>query len=127
MEFSDGLPELGIEDEAVEWRPHAAAYFKKGKFANEKGVSNTAKIIEKVTGGSVDKLPKKSDKDPWGWKKLLKDYKSKHGTGGGKIGGTKYDITRMSRKERASHAFEGKDPLADISEKDLRDGLLDFA
>jgi hypothetical protein len=33
----------------------------------------------------------------------------------------------MSRKERASHAFDHKDPLADISDKDLKEGNLDFA
>jgi hypothetical protein len=32
----------------------------------------------------------------------------------------------MSRKERAKAAFDGKDPLADVSAKDLREGNLMF-
>ena len=32
----------------------------------------------------------------------------------------------MSRAERAQYAFDNKDPLADISLKDLRAGLLDI-
>ena len=127
LEFSDGLPDYGIDGEAVEWRPHAVAYFNKGKFANDKGISNTKKILETAKGGSEAKLAKKTDKDPWGWNKMLTGYKRKHGTGGrNPIGGTKYDITRMSRKERASYAFDKKDPLADVSEKDLKEGNLDF-
>lgn len=43
------------------------------------------------------------------------------------IGGTKYDITRGCRKERASHTFDKKDPFADVIEKDLKEGNLDFA
>lgn len=126
LEFSDGLPDYGIEGDAVKWRPHAAAYFKKGKFSNEKGISNTEKILESAKGGSEAKLAKKTDKDPWGWNKMLTAYKRKHGKGS-KIGGTNYDITKMTRKQRASHAFDKKDPLADVSEKDLKEGNLDFA
>jgi hypothetical protein len=33
----------------------------------------------------------------------------------------------MSRKERAGHAFDGKNPLKDVAEKDLKEGNLDFA
>jgi hypothetical protein len=127
LDFSKDLEAYGIEDEAVEWRPHAAAYFKKGKFSKDKGVFNTEKALESAEGGDESKLAKKTDKDPWGWDKRLKAYKRSHGTGNGKIGGTKFDITKMSRKERASHAFDKKDPLADISDKDLKEGNLDFA
>lgn len=85
-------------------------------------------MLESAKGGSETKLAKKADKDPWGWGKVLGDYKRKQGTGkgGGSIGGTKYDITKMSRKERAAHAFDKKDPLADVSDKDLKEGNLDF-
>ena len=127
LHFSHGLEDYGIEG-GSNWRPHAAAYFKKGKFAPEKGISNTTTILETAKGGSEAKLPKKDAKDPWGWNKTLKAYKKQHGTGkgGGQIGGFKYDITRMSRKERAGHAFDGKDPLADVSDKDLKEGVIDF-
>jgi hypothetical protein len=43
------------------------------------------------------------------------------------MGGHKYDITKMSRVDRAAAAFDGKDPLAGVSDKDLKDGLLGFA
>ncbi|KAJ4991125.1 hypothetical protein SVAN01_03475 [Stagonosporopsis vannaccii] len=127
-EFSKDLPEYGIEDEAVSWRPYAATYFKKGKFDNERGIFSAKTVLEGAEGGSEAMLAKKSEKDPWGWGKILGDYKKKHGTGkgGASIGGTKYDITKMSRKERASHAFDKKDPLADVSDKDLKEGNLDF-
>lgn len=129
LEFSKDLPDYGIEDEAVSWRPHAAAYLKKAKFAYEKGISNSKELLDGVKGASEAKLAKNTDKDPWGWDKMLKGYKQKHGTGkgAGTIGGTKYDITKMSRKERASYAFDKKDPLADISDKDLKEGNLDLA
>ncbi|KAH7075406.1 hypothetical protein BKA63DRAFT_296884 [Paraphoma chrysanthemicola] len=124
LEWSDDLPSYGIEDDALDWRSHAAAYFQKAKFDNEKGISTTAKLIEEAEPSEESGLAKKTDKDPWKWSKRLKEYKSNYGP---KIGGTKYDITKMSRKERASHAFDGKDPLADIAEKDLKAGNLDFA
>lgn len=125
LAFSHGLEDYGIEG-GEEWRPHAAAYFKKGKFPPSKGISNATTILENAKGGSEDTLSKKSEKDPWGWNKRLKAYKKNHGPGG-KIGGHKYDITRMSRKERAGHAYDKKDPLADVSDKDLKEGNLDFA
>jgi hypothetical protein len=124
LEWSSDLPEYGIEDEAVEWRPHAVAYFKKGQFEASKGVARTAKLIEEVEPTDEDRLPKKTNKDPWTWSKRLKDFKSLYGTP--KIGGTHYDITKMTREKRASHAFDGKDPLQDVSVKDLREGNLDF-
>ncbi|KAF3052722.1 hypothetical protein E8E11_009669 [Didymella keratinophila] len=127
LQFSHGLEDYGIEG-GDKWRPHAAAYFNKSKFAPEKGISNTKDILETAKGGSEAKLPKKDAKDPWGWDKTLKAYKKQHGTGKGRgqIGGYKYDITRMSRKERASHAFDKKDPLADVSDKDLKERVIDF-
>ncbi|KAF2829727.1 hypothetical protein CC86DRAFT_367670 [Ophiobolus disseminans] len=124
LEWSSDLPAYGIDGEAVEWRPHAAGYFKQAKFKYSKGIAGTEKLIEEAEPSDETKLAKKTDKDPWKWTRRLKDYKSLHGP---KIGGTKYDITKMSRKERAKHAFDNKDPLADISEKDLKEGNLDLA
>lgn len=124
LEWSSNLADYGINGEAIEWRPHAAAYFKKSKIDSSKGVPGTAKLIDKAEPSDESKLPSKTEKGPWKWNKRLKDYKSLHGSP--KIGGTKYDITKMSRKERASHAFDNKDPLADVSEKDLKEGNLDF-
>jgi hypothetical protein len=122
LEWSAQLPESDIEGEAVEWRPHAAAYFKKAGFEPEKGLPGTKELIEKAEPSEISKLPAKKAKDPWGWNKRFKEYKSWHGTP--KIGGTDYDITKMTREQRAGYAFDDKDPLADIPAKDLKDGNL---
>lgn len=34
---------------------------------------------------------------------------------------------KMTRQERAHHAFEKKDPLADFSSKDIKEGNLEIA
>jgi hypothetical protein len=122
LEWSAQLPESDIEGEAVEWRPHAAAYFNKAGFEPEKGLPGTKELIEKAEPSDTSKLPAKKEKDPWGWNKRFKEYKSLHGTP--KIGGTNYDITKMTREQRASYAFDEKDPLADIAIKDLKEGNL---
>lgn len=125
LEWSSDLPDYGIEGKSVEWRPHAAAYFNKAKFEASKGVAGTKELLEKAKPSDESKLPKKTEKDPWVWAKRLKDYSKCHSTP--KIGGTHYDITKMSCKMRASHAFDNKDLLADVSDKDLKEGNLDFA
>lgn len=124
LEWSSDLPDYGIDEENVEWRAHAAAYFKKGKFGTDKAVPGAAELVEEAEASAENKLPKKTDKDPWKWAKRLKEYKSQYGTP--KIGGTRYDITKMSRGERAKHSFDGQDPLKDVAEQDLKDGNLDF-
>jgi hypothetical protein len=125
LEWSSDLEEYGIEDEATAWRSHAAAYFQKGKFEADKGLAGTTKLIGEAEPTDEKELPKQMDKDPWKWSKLFKDFKKDHGTP--KIGGTHFDITKMTRKERAGHAVDGKDPLKDISEKDLKEGNLNIA
>ena len=58
----------------------------------------------------------------------MKRHEQQYGTGGKyPIGGTKYDITRGSRKGRAGHSFDKKDPFADVIDKDLKEGNLGFA
>ncbi|KAF1942002.1 hypothetical protein EJ02DRAFT_376613 [Clathrospora elynae] len=66
---------------------------------------------------------KASEQDPWQWVENFKRYKQKQGAS---LGGQKYDITKMSRADRAATAIDGKDPLADVAVKDLKDDLLDF-
>jgi hypothetical protein len=69
-------------------------------------------------------LELKHKKDHWHWADKFKKYKQKRAP---VMGGEKYDITKMSRADRAAAAFDGKDPLADVSAKDLKNNLLDFA
>jgi hypothetical protein len=125
LEWFSDLPKYGISGKSVEWRPHAAAYFNKAEFELSKDVPGAKELLEKAKPSDGSQLPNKTEKDPWKWSKRLKDYTKRYGTP--KIGGTKYDITKMSRKMRASYAFDNKDPLADVSDKDLKEGNLDFA
>lgn len=64
-----------------------------------------------------------AEEDPWHWDDKFQAYK----TSKGKMGGEHYDITKMSRADRAAASFTGKDPLADIPVKDLKENLLDLA
>ena len=43
------------------------------------------------------------------------------------MGGEKYDITKMTRADRAATSFTGKDPLAKIPVKYLKENLVDKA
>lgn len=54
----------------------------------------------------------------------LKKYKKNHSASGNLIGGSNYDILKMSRSERARYAFDKKDPLKAVSAKDLREGNI---
>jgi hypothetical protein len=63
-------------------------------------------------------------KDPWHWADKFKQYKQDRAP---VMGGQKYDITKMSRADRAVAAFDGKDPLAGVKAKNLKGDLLDFA
>ena len=58
--------------------------------------------------------------DRWNFSRKFKKHEKNYG----RLGGTNYDITKMSRAERARFAFDKKDPLADISNKDLKEGNL---
>jgi hypothetical protein len=53
----------------------------------------------------------------------LKEYASSHGIKN-KIGGQEYDITKMSSRERAAHAFDHVDPLKDIPTEVLKENRL---
>ncbi len=112
-----------IEDYDVEWPEYLAAYFKKAKLDASRGVGGIAKLIYELEDDNCE-VKDPSGKDLWGWKKALTKYKKSHGA---KIGGTRYDITKMSRKERADASFDGIDPLKGVSLKDLKEGNLDFA
>lgn len=120
--WSHTLETVDIDD-GLEWRSHAKAYFAKGKFDASKGTSNTEKLLKKDKASSEKTISAQKDaKDPWGWGKMLKDYKATHG----KIGGRKHDITKMTRKERAGYAFKKVDPLKDIPEKVLKEDGIDL-
>ena len=124
IEFSHDLPEYGIEGDCVAWRKEAIAYFEQGKLDTSKALASTelriATLKDDKEPGSVEKTTKA---DKWSWDAKFKAYKRRQG----KVGGNHYDITKMSRAQRAEAAFEKKDPLAAISLKDLKADMLDLA
>ncbi|KAJ3158294.1 hypothetical protein HDU86_003003 [Geranomyces michiganensis] len=125
LEWSKDLPQYGIGGEAVDWRPHAAAYFQKAKYDASKGISSAKKLLNEMKDVDEGAISPKTAKDPWGWKKELSTYKSSYAIKG-KIGGTKHDITLMSRTQRAGYSFDHEDPLKDVPLKVLKEGNLDF-
>lgn len=82
---------------------------------------------DKTVGSSNPKSSKgkntKKEDDVWNWAKVFKTYKKKRDP---IMGGEQYDITKLTRAERARWAFDHKDPLADIPTKDLKNNLVDF-
>jgi hypothetical protein len=86
----------------------------------------TAKCKRKRGLGDVENAGKadKIEKDPWHWAANFRAFKKRRGS---TFGGEKYDITKMSRSDRAAASFTGKDSLAEIQAKDLKDNLLDWA
>jgi len=56
----------------------------------------------------------------------LREHKKEHALGGGLEPQGGYDITKWTRKQRAKASFDGVDPLADVPEKDLKEGNLFF-
>jgi hypothetical protein len=108
---------------------YSAAYSKKGKYDASQGISTAQQLIEKMEGVDEGKIPAATNKDPWDWKKKLQLYKDFHAVPvgrGHKIGGFHYDVTRMTRAERAQHSYDDEDPLKNVSDKDLREGNLCF-
>lgn len=128
LEWSAEFEACGWDYEGdLEWRPPVVAYFKKGKYDASQGISTAQKRLDEVEEVYEGELAPASNKDPWDWKKKLQAYKIKHSVAGGrvpKIGGTHYDITRISRAQREAYAFDHVDPLKDVSDKDLKEGNL---
>ncbi|KAK5131100.1 hypothetical protein LTR08_001318 [Meristemomyces frigidus] len=118
LKWSDGQEHNEIpEDELI------LAYAKKaGIDLRATGCDDIGEILEEHEGGNA-KLPSTSKKDPYGWAKTLKAYKADH-TQHGELGGESYNILKMSRKDRARRAFDKKDPLAGVSDKDLWEGNI---
>ncbi|KAF2684732.1 hypothetical protein K458DRAFT_366060 [Lentithecium fluviatile CBS 122367] len=127
LEWSDDLEKYGMEGDAILWRSHAVEYFTKAALDPSRGVFSTDKLLEKLEQADnkyKEDTTGRPDRDPWAWGEKLKRYKKSYGP---RIGGSSYDITKMTRKERAKYAFDGEDPLKDISEKDLKQGNLALA
>ncbi|KAK8055629.1 hypothetical protein PG993_000856 [Apiospora rasikravindrae] len=136
LEWSSDLGEYGLgeddedddeDEEKPSWRTSVVAYAKKaGIDLGESGVFSANELVsslEEDNGGSIAPLAGQAKADRWGWKKTLASLKKLSP----KFGGKEYDITQWTRAERAKHAFDKKDPLANIPEKELKAGNIKMA
>jgi hypothetical protein len=114
----DGADKENADPEAVCDNAVSPPPTTKGKRKRGLGDVENAENVEKM--GKTHEL----EKDPWHWNDKFKAYKKERHP---KMGGEHYDITKMSRADRASSSFTGKDPLAKIPLKDLKENLLDLA
>jgi hypothetical protein len=141
LELSHDLPNYGIEDACVSWRREAVKFFKKANLNSEKGLFDTANRLKQLENAPnydfVDPDDKTEDEshkellhhehgtedDPWAWKATMGRYKKSHMAATGRY---QHDITKFTRAQRAAACFDGRDPLADMPVKDLRNNLLDM-
>ncbi|KAH6653074.1 hypothetical protein BKA67DRAFT_568491 [Truncatella angustata] len=125
--WSDDLGDMGIEEsEDLKWRVELLAYAKKAKLDLEAaGVYGIGEKIESLEEeyDEIAPLAGAAKADRWGWKQAFSAHAKDYGKGG-KLGGENFNIMRMSKKERKEYNFDGKDPLAEFSQEDLRSGKL---
>lgn len=130
LKWSDGQEDYGYDPEDLEWRNSVVAYAKKG------GIDLTTIPLlgaQKLVEGVKDnEIPAKVKADQWDIKNKVcrkltlhlyharrntntfaqyKGHEAARGTqqranGKPKLGGTQYDITKMSSEERASYNFD---------------------
>ncbi|KAI1380358.1 hypothetical protein F4677DRAFT_406562 [Hypoxylon crocopeplum] len=114
----DSLRELNIE---LPFRKEVVAYARKAgidlKDAGCFGTDEKIAALEKELGKGIRPFHGTPRPDRWEWRKKFKKFSKDH-----KIGGEKYNILKMSRRERASYAFDKKDPLADLPDKAIQEG-----
>ncbi|KAK8050732.1 hypothetical protein PG994_012462 [Apiospora phragmitis] len=125
LKWSADLDEM--EDE-LSWRPNVIAYAKKaGIDLATSGLFGAGELVsaleEEEESGEIAPLSGQAKADRWGWKKTLASLKKRSA----KFVGRELDITKWTRAERARHAFNKKDPLADIPEKERKAGNIRLA
>ncbi|RYP93357.1 hypothetical protein DL770_000546 [Monosporascus sp. CRB-9-2] len=123
LEWSQVSNEYADDESDVDLPETIVAYAKKAGIELENagvyGLKEKLSSIEEEKG-EIEALSGNAKADRWAWKKRFNAFKRDHGI----TAGEKYNILKMSRKERASHAFDKKDPLKDVSDKDLREGNI---
>ncbi|OTA92861.1 hypothetical protein M434DRAFT_396137 [Hypoxylon sp. CO27-5] len=113
------------EEQHIElpFRKEAVAYARKAgidlSLAGCYGTEERVRALEKEVG-RIKPLSGSVKPDRWEWKKKFKKFTKDYN----KIGGNKYNILKMSRKERASYALDKKDPLADIPQRAIQEGVI---
>lgn len=123
LKWSWGLQDHGVGDDGeVDWQKDIVAYAKKGgiDLAQAGAGHETARALDEHNGVKAMRGTKKVGK--WKWPST---YRELRGTGEA-FGTDHYDITKLSREERAEMSDDGKDPLSDVPEEFLLNDLLCF-
>ncbi|KAK8083830.1 hypothetical protein PG996_002611 [Apiospora saccharicola] len=128
LEWSKDLDGMGFDDDQLDWCPHVVAYAKKGGIdlatSGLFGAGDRVAALEQEEGGEIPALEGQTKADRWGWKTSFAAMKMKGGTA---FGARNYDITQWTRAKRAKHAFNKRDPLAGIPEKEIKAGNIGLA
>lgn len=155
LELCHDLPAYGIEGDCVAWRKEAIAYFHQAKLDPKLGLASTALRLEKLANAKnfdhdtgdegatennlasptrckhAERIPPpplkhgEKEHDRWKWDTCVTAFKKLY-TPDGKLGGQHYDITKMTREQRAAAHLEGKDPLADVPVWELKNNMIEL-
>ncbi|KAI0003598.1 hypothetical protein F4779DRAFT_92148 [Xylariaceae sp. FL0662B] len=123
LQWMEGLFGLGCEQD---FRKELVAYAEKaGIDLRNAGCHDTEAQVNElyVDFGSIEPISGDARPDRWNFKKDFKKFAKNW-----QIEITdKYNILKMSRRSRAGHAFDHKDPLAGIPEKHIKEGNIMIA
>ncbi|KAK8140164.1 hypothetical protein PG984_000230 [Apiospora sp. TS-2023a] len=130
LEWSKDLDGMGFDDDQLDWCPQVVAYAKKGGIdlatSGLFGAGDRVAALEaEEGGGGIPALEGQAKVDRWGWKNSFAAMKRKRVPAS--FGARDFDITQWTRAERAKHAFNKRDPLAGIPEKEIKAGNIGFA
>ncbi|KAK7923468.1 hypothetical protein PG985_007539 [Apiospora marii] len=130
LEWSKDLDDMGFDHGELDWRAQVVGYAKKGgiDLAATSGLFGAGELVAALEAEEGDDgippLEGQAKADRWGWKESFAVMKRKAEP---VFGARNYDITQWTRAKRAKHAFDKKDPLAGIPEKEIKAGNIGFA
>ena len=125
--------DIPMEDEDLYWRPCVVAYAKKASIdLLKQQIAGIEESVEALKDAAAE-AELDGNGDVWKWNKRVcrscglehvsrltvpqfKDLNPR--------GGNSHNIMMWIRQQRASAAFDGKDPLKDFSAKDLKEGNI---
>ena len=115
------LEGYGFEEDLKTWPAQIIAYLKHAgiELSDKTGVVGTDKNVKAYERKAIAYAKfKKAGEDRWGFKAALnkfhKDYYGHIDQEVKRIGGIKYDITKMSRRERKKGNYRGVDPIDEM-------------
>ncbi|KAK3641412.1 hypothetical protein LTR56_006922 [Elasticomyces elasticus] len=125
LKWSADLEQYGIgEDGELQWRKDVVAYAKAAKLdltepwasAEARKAIDEFKNVNAIESGGAEATK-------WQWSETFEELKRGNGHFGTR---NQYDITKWTRQERAARSSKGKDPLADVPVKVLKDDGIGF-